>query len=41
MLLTLLPGESAELEIDTGRQLDLGAVTAPEVLRSANDLVRH
>ena len=39
MLVTLLPGESVDLAITTDTTLDLTAVTAPTVLRSANQLV--
>jgi beta-mannosidase len=38
-LVTLLPGETATFTVHTGRALEAAALTAPPVLRCANDLV--
>ncbi len=38
-LVTLLPGESSSILIRHAGELDLQRLTAPEVLRSANQLV--
>ena len=40
MLVTLLPGETAELHVATSHALELGALCRPPVLRAANDGVR-
>jgi beta-mannosidase len=40
MLVTLLPGESVVFAITSAEELDAAALTAPLVLRSANQLVR-
>ena len=38
MLVTLLPGESVDLRVDTAGPVDAGALVARPVLRSVNDL---
>jgi beta-mannosidase len=38
-LITLLPGDTASFTVMTGASLDMEALTAPRVLRSANQLV--
>jgi beta-mannosidase len=40
MLVTLLPGESVVFAITSALELDLAGLSAPGVLRSANQLVR-
>ncbi len=39
MLVTLLPGESVEFEIESEAELDASALTASDVVRSANQLL--
>jgi beta-mannosidase len=40
-LVTLLPGETASFVVTTAASIDSEALTAPRVLRSANQLVAH